>query len=226
MEYRTPRRLFFAGTDTEVGKTYVTSLVAKLLGNQGCKVGVYKPVASGCQQVNNTLVAEDAVALWQAAGKPLTLEQVCPQRFEKALAPPQAAEAEGKKVCIDQLINGIVPWEKDSEVLLIEGAGGLFSPIADGLLNLDLAKQLNAQIILVAENRLGAIHQVIATCEAAKAHQCVPAGIFLSHPKNEFHEALRENPNQMERYSKVPILGTVPFGGDEQHVAGINSILK
>ncbi len=226
MEHRTPRRLFFAGTDTEVGKTYVTSLVAKHLLSQGVRVGVYKPVASGCERVDNTLVAEDAVSLWQAAGKPLTLDQVCPQRFEKALAPPQAAEAEGRKVCIDQLTSGITTWQAASDVILIEGAGGLFSPIADGLLNLELAKQLQAEIILVAENRLGAIHQVIATCEAAKAHSCSPVGIFLSHPKNEFHEALRDNPSQMEKYGNVPILGTIPFAGGQQHVAAIDSILQ
>jgi len=222
----TPIRLFFAGTDTEVGKTYVTSLAARSLAEKGYRVGVYKPVASGCQRIDNELVAEDAVALWEASGKPASLNTVCPQRFEKALAPPQAAIAEGKQVDISGMLDGIKPWEPISDVLLIEGAGGLFSPIADGLLNIELAKKMNAQVILVAENKLGVIHQVISTCEAAKARQCSPCGIILSHPTNEYHEALGENPDQIQKYADPPLLGVVPFGGGPENVTKITELLK
>ena len=69
-------KLFFAGTDTEVGKTYIASLVAIRLRQLGRRVGVYKPVASGCSESAGKLVAEDAVALWEAAGRPRTLEEV------------------------------------------------------------------------------------------------------------------------------------------------------
>ena len=63
VEHRKPSRLFIAGTDTEVGKTYVTSLLAEYLFNRGHRVGIYKPVASGCQWIEGKLVAEDAVSL-------------------------------------------------------------------------------------------------------------------------------------------------------------------
>ena len=97
MSRRTPG-LFITGTDTGVGKTYVATLIVRSLLRAGHRVGVYKPVASGCRPERGTLVSDDALALWDAAGRPGELERVCPQRFEAPLAPPLAARAEGKEV--------------------------------------------------------------------------------------------------------------------------------
>ena len=72
--------IFVTGTDTEVGKTYVSALIAKKLHAQGVNVGVYKPAASGCiDNGDGTLFSEDADTLWNAAGKPATVGHVCPQ---------------------------------------------------------------------------------------------------------------------------------------------------
>ncbi len=225
MKHRKPKRLFFAGTDTEVGKTYVASLVAEYLFKQGYRVGVYKPVASGCQIVNGELVAEDAVSLWNAVGRRGELNQICPQRFTQPLAPPQAALADGKEVNQQQLVSGMKKCEENSDVLIVEGAGGLFSPIADGLLNIELAKQLQTEVILVAENRLGVIHQVISSCRAATALGVTPKGIFLSHPNETAHESLASNPTEISKYCDIPMLGVVPFGGDLNQVSSIEKVL-
>src|SRR5688572_7090297 len=90
--------LFITGTDTGVGKTYIGCLIARSLRAAGLSVGVYKPAASGCQREGDTLVSEDAVALWQAAGQPGELERVCPQRFAAPLAPHLAAREEGRSI--------------------------------------------------------------------------------------------------------------------------------
>ena len=79
------RGLFITGTGTGVGKTYVAALIARSLVAAGKRVGVYKPVASGCELQTGELVSPDAVTLWEAAGKPGTLQQVCPQRFAAPL---------------------------------------------------------------------------------------------------------------------------------------------
>ena len=76
---------FVTGTDTEVGKTFVASLIVKQLASAGHRVRVYKPVASDCVSDGKQLVSEDAVHLWEAAGRPLSLDAVCPQRFEACL---------------------------------------------------------------------------------------------------------------------------------------------
>ena len=124
------RGLFIAGTNTGVGKTHVAAMIARALAASGRRVGVYKPAASGCREAAEGLIADDAVALWEAAGQPLTLAQVCPQRFLAPLAPPRAALAEGRRVDAALLRTGLEPWLAASDVVVVEGAGGLMSPLS------------------------------------------------------------------------------------------------
>ncbi len=137
-----PVKLFFAGTDTNVGKTFAAALVAKMYRHSGVSVGVYKPAESGCSRVEGVLTADDALTLWRAAGQPRTLSDVCPQKFQAPLAPGQAARAEAKSVDPERLRTGLNCWDNGFDVVIIEGAGGLFSPLADGFLNIDLVKQI------------------------------------------------------------------------------------
>ena len=103
--------IFVTGTDTEVGKTYVSALIARQLKQQGVRVGVYKPAASGClEKDDGTLFSEDADTLWNAAGKPATVNHVCPQMFRAPLAPHISAKAEGKEINRDLLAKGIEYW--------------------------------------------------------------------------------------------------------------------
>jgi dethiobiotin synthetase len=219
-------KLFFAGTDTDVGKTFAAALVAQMLRNEGKNVGVYKPVESGCHEVDGERIAEDAIRLWEAAGRPRSLAEVCPQRFLAPLAPPEAASAEGKTVDEDLLLSGMVPWEQDSDVLIIEGVGGLFSPVADGILNVDLARQLEAMLIIVSANRLGAIHQSLATCAAASHHGVEPSGIILCDSTGASELSAASNARQIARFSHVPILASIPFGGNEDDVESIQALLS
>jgi dethiobiotin synthetase len=214
--HRKPPKLFFAGTDTDVGKTYVASLAARVILKHGSKIGVYKPVASGCHTNEAQLVADDAVSLWNAAGKPLSLELVCPQRFKAPLAPPQAAALEQKQVDSKKLADGIKVWEENFDFVIVEGAGGLFSPLANDMLNIDLVQQLDASVVVVAANRLGAIHQTLSTCEAAAKRGIQPIGIVLCDPTGAADDSANSNSKQIEKHCSVPILGTIPFNGTEQ----------
>lgn len=210
-----PAIWFFAGTDTDVGKTYCAAAVAAKLTHSGKRIGVYKPVESGCRRDNGQLVPADAHRLWRAAGRPRTLEEVCPQRFEAPLAPPQAARLEAREVDAELLRRGAVCWENGGyDVVLVEGAGGLMSPLADGILNLDLVRLFpTARLLIVAANRLGAIHQTLATCEAAKRGGVAPAGILLSAATSLSDDSAATNAADIARYSDVPVLEEVAFGG-------------
>src|SRR6266567_328670 len=123
--------LFVVGTDTAVGKTFVAARIAAALARAGVRVGVYKPAASGCRRVGKLLVSDDAVALWDAAGRPGELKAVCPQRFAAPLAPHLAAKAERKQIDSKLLRRGLDYWRRRSEIVIVEGAGGLMSPIGD-----------------------------------------------------------------------------------------------
>lgn len=206
-ELAKPRTIFVTGTDTEVGKTFVSALLAKSYRHSDVDVGVYKPVASGCQTRNGNLVSDDAVSLWNAAGCPKTLQDVCPQRFTAPLAPNRAAAAEGKCVDLQQLTAGIKPW-LDSELLIIEGAGGLLSPIADGVLNADLIHLLSidlpVEIILVAANRLGTIHQTLATVAAAKQTGIQISTIYLNQVNATADDSAKTNADELRRYCQIP----------------------
>ena len=114
--------LFITGTNTGVGKTYVAALIARALVASGRRVGVYKPVASGCRVEENRLVAEDAVALWEAAGRPDELNRVAPRRFAAPIAPHLAARAEETSVDAELLRRGIDDWRQRSDIVLVEGA--------------------------------------------------------------------------------------------------------
>ncbi|WP_417738149.1 dethiobiotin synthase [Rosistilla oblonga] len=199
---------FIAGTDTDVGKTFVSSLLAAAILKRGLPVGVYKPVASGCWSDQDELVSGDAVALWQAAGKPLDLEHVCPQRFAAAISPPRAAEAEGKLVDVDRILAGLSPWTEGFDHVLIEGAGGLLSPLADDFLNADLAGELEADVILVAANRLGVVNHTLLSVEVCRSRLGRdPIAIVLNQVGREGCESMKTNRGEIQRYvGRMPII--------------------
>ncbi|MBN2292665.1 MAG: dethiobiotin synthase [Pirellulales bacterium] len=174
------RGLFITGTNTEIGKTYVTALIARNLVRTGHRVGVYKPTASGCRNVDGQLIADDAIAIWEAAGRPGSLEEVCPQCFRAPLAPHLAAAAEGKKLDEDLLVSGIETWHARSDVILVEGAGGLMSPLGHELYVATLAQQFGFPLIVVVPNALGMINQTLQTVMAAECFGDFKSGDNLS----------------------------------------------
>ncbi|WP_145063088.1 dethiobiotin synthase [Adhaeretor mobilis] len=213
------KTLFITGTNTEVGKTHVAAMLARSLVERGTRVGIYKPVASGCRKKDGELIADDAVALWEAAGRPSTLEQVCPQRFTAPVSPPTSAALEGKSVDARLLRTGLDYWRENYEVTLVEGAGGLMSPLSEEDFNIDLARELGGPIIIVAANRLGVINATLQTIITAKtqAAECPIAGVVLNQvTPNENDASLATNAielaGQLRSVGNVTLLASVGFG--------------
>jgi dethiobiotin synthetase len=155
-----PRGLFVTGTDTDCGKTYVACGIVRVLRQTGLRVGVYKPVASGCSA--DRPKDHDGWRLWDAAGRPGRLEDVCPQTFTAPLAPHLAARAEGREVDERRLIEGISAWSA-WDLVVVEGVGGLMSPVSDNLYVADLAAEFRLPLVVVVRDRLGAINQTLQT---------------------------------------------------------------
>jgi dethiobiotin synthetase len=202
--------LFVVGTDTDVGKTFVASRIAAALVRTGLKVGVYKPAASGCHRVGRALVSDDAVALWNAAGRPGSLKAVCPQRFAAPLAPHLAARQEKKQLDAGLLRAGLKHWTESSDIVIVEGAGGLMSPLGDHEYVADLAADFGFPLIVVVPNRIGAINCALLTLIAAAARP-VPlpiAGIVLNDilsPKTR-DPSTKSNGLELELRSAPPLL--------------------
>lgn len=212
------RGLFITGTDTEVGKTYVTALVARSLVAAGHRVGVYKPAASGGALVDGRLVSDDALALWQAAGRPRALAEVCPQVFAAPLAPHLAAQAEGKQFDARLLRAGLDAWLADSEVVLVEGAGGLMSPLGDDEYVADLAYDFGFPLVIVAPNTLGVINQVLQTAITAEVFRrgLSVAGIVMNTPRAGTDDPSRaQNVEEIRRRAVPPVLAEVAYRGEQ-----------
>ncbi len=203
--------LFITGTDTGVGKTYVACLIARSLRAAGLRVGVYKPAASGCLPQGDTLVSEDALALWTAAGQPEDLDSVCPQRFLAPLAPPLAARTEGRSIDAMLLRSGLDYWRACSDFVIVEGAGGLMSPLSDEDYVADLVSEFRLPLIVVARNALGTIHQTLTTLIAAAAFENgLPiAGIVLNRPIAEADASVEHNRRELIARCVPPVLAEV-----------------
>ena len=140
--------LFVTGTDTDVGKTAAAVAIVSRLVAAGRLVGVSKPVASGVPP-GSLANSGDAARLWEAAGRPRTVADVCPQSFPAAISPPRSARAAGTAVDERRVFDSIEAWRRESDLIVVEGAGGLFSPLTDRLLNADVARRLSLPLVIV-----------------------------------------------------------------------------
>ena len=202
------RGVFIAGTDTGVGKTIVSAIAAILLKRRFGRVAVFKPVATGGVRRDGVLVSEDALFLRAAIGSAMPLAAVNPQCFEVPLAPPLAAAKEGRSVDWSAIEAG---WKAlaGSVPVVVEGVGGLFSPVAEGMTNLDLARMTGLPVWVVVPARLGMIHQAVATIGAAKAHGIRPAAFVVNGVSAE-HPDWRWDEGEIARATGVPCAGRVP----------------
>jgi dethiobiotin synthetase len=207
--------LFITGTDTCVGKTYVAALIAQSLAAAGMRVGVYKPAASGCRHEGDRLISDDALALWTAAGKPGDLDRVCPQRFAAPLAPHLAAEAEGKTLDAKLLREGLRYWRQRGDFVLVEGAGGLMSPLGEKDYVADLAHDFGLPLIVVSRNVLGTINQTLQTLITAATYRSglAVAGVVLNNQLQlPDDESTASNYRELCARCTAPVLTEVAFG--------------
>ncbi len=158
--------LFITGSSTGVGKTHVAGQIISQIRPQLKSLKVRKPVESGCTVTAEGLLPADGYNLYARNGKQESLDIITPYRFEAALAPDQAARRENKTVTLQQLETAVSNHVDENDFLLVEGAGGFYSPIAEDGLNADLAKLLGLEMIVVIEDQLGAINQALLTLRA------------------------------------------------------------
>ncbi|MBT8126250.1 MAG: dethiobiotin synthase [Gammaproteobacteria bacterium] len=171
--------IFITGTSTGVGKTYIGVLLAKALTEKQFPVVPRKPVESGCDFVQGELLPSDAQALMQAAAYGGTLADVCPYRFQPPISPARAARLAHTQLTTEQLVDACLD-NSEGHFLLVEGAGGFYSPITGDGLNADLAVALQLPVLLVAENTLGVLNQVLLNVEAIRTRGLELAGIVLN----------------------------------------------
>lgn len=210
------RGLFITGTDTGVGKTYVACSILRELRQAGVRAGAYKPACSGAEVLPDGRRAwADVDALAAACDEQFPRERICPQCLTAPLAPPAAAALEGRRVDEPLLAEGRDWWIGQVDFLLVEGAGGLLSPLGDDVLNADLAASLGYPVLVVAADRLGTINHTLLTVEAALARKLQVAGIVLNRLTADPDLSAESNYGQLQQHCPVPVLGVWPFRGNQ-----------
>lgn len=203
--------LFFTGTDTGVGKTFVTTAVARILRRHGRGVVVCKPVATGAVWRDGHWVSEDTIALTQAAGVIGDLSQVTPWTFPDPVAPPVAARRAGVELTLNQIIRAVQERRQPQKAMLIEGIGGLLCPLTEKETVADLVAGLDLPMIVVTRRSLGTLNHTLMTLEVARTRGLQVAGVVIN--ETEHPQTLAEETNVLELQKRIqePLLATVPF---------------
>lgn len=215
------QRLFITGTDTGVGKTTVSSSIVRHWHSQGQRIGAYKPVASGCEFTSEGQPFwGDVEAYFEALHGQFPRDRICPQSFAAPLAPPVAARQAGRSVDAELLLSGARWWESQVDSLLVEGAGGLLSPLTETESNADLAVALGYPVLVIARLGLGTINHTLLTVEAAQRRGLQIKGVILNaaQPAGP-DESVNTNPEELARRCPAPFLGVLPYSshGDLLH---------
>jgi dethiobiotin synthetase len=174
--------VFITATGTDIGKTHLACALIRALRAKGRPVDAFKPVLSGYDAFDGS----DAARLLQALGKTeADLDAMSPLRFTAPLAPPSAARAEGVTLELADLVARCRTRVAGADgLLLIEGAGGVMSPIAEGATNLDLIGDLRAPVILVTGSYLGAISHALTALETLWSRGVAIAAVAISESED------------------------------------------
>jgi dethiobiotin synthetase len=203
--------LLITGTDTGIGKTLIAGAIAANLRKQGLRVGVLKPAASGCVKRREGLVSEDAEFLAHCADSPHPLDIIAPQRFAEPLAPAISAQRLGVSLDWDAIQRSMTMITRDSDIVIVEGVGGIMVPMDAKHTMLDVAQWLKIPAIVVARPNLGTINHTLLTVDALRdAKLNVPGVVVNRYPAEMPGVAEETNPRAIEKWGKVPVLCIVP----------------
>jgi dethiobiotin synthetase len=202
------RSLFITGTDTEVGKTFVTSGLARALRRRGIDVGVMKPVATGAKRG----VSDDALRLKEAAGVHDALQFINPICLAPPLAPLIAARITDQPIDLRRVWFAYGALGARHDCMLVEGVGGLLVPVTKEMSVAGLARRLELPLLVVTRPSLGTLNHTALTVSVAHREGLEVAGLVINHHRR-FPRGLAERTNReaLEETCGVPVLGEVPY---------------
>lgn len=169
-----------AGTGTDLGKTHVGCALLETVRKRGLRVDAFKPVVSGLDP--DAPEASDPARLAVALGRPGAWAEISPRRYRAPLAPTLAARLEGDVLRMDDLVADCRTWlsSRDVDLALVEGAGGVMSPMTDDATNLDLMVALGLPVLLVAGSYLGTASHLLTALEVLRTRNLTVAAIVVS----------------------------------------------
>lgn len=208
--------LFITGTDTGIGKTYVSCLLIDELIRHGHKVVGMKPIASGAERVKGVLQNEDAMQLIQHANVDSPYKLVNPYCFEPAIAPHIAAEAMQQQIQLAVLAKVYAELSTYADYVIVEGVGGWLVPINKLETVADIPGKLNIPVIMVVGMKLGCINHALLTAEAIRISGNNLIGWIANNIDTEM-TAYQENLETLKNKLKCPLVACVPYSDQRQH---------
>ena len=206
---------FITGTDTEIGKTFVTAALTRALAATGRRVAPIKSLAAGQQFVDGRWINEDVATLLAAQNLGLSDAEVGPLQFREPCAPHIAARLEGRSIDRDALLTAIHASAAKADIALVEGVGGFRVPLTDTWDTADLAVDLGLPVILVVGLRLGCINHALLAAEAILARGLTLAG-WVANTVDPDQAHVADNLASLQAGLKAPCLGHIPRLSDPQ----------
>ena len=195
-----PSYIFITGTNTDVGKTYFGVSLIKYL-NQFSKYIAYKPIETGCKKSKNKLIPADSSKYHKQIMDLVSLDEINPYRFSEPVSPYLAIKKTKNKIYLRNYLEKLEIISKKINSVLIEGAGGAFSPFALDGLNIDFMKLIKSKNILVVKDELGCIGSTLSHYYAFKKYKVSLDLIIL----NSYEKNKMDNLNEISNYVDVPI---------------------
>ena len=205
----TAHSLFITGTDTGVGKTVATVLLARKLMAAGLRVAALKPVASGATIINGQLCNDDARQLQHVSNVELSYTQVNPCCFELAVAPQIAAAQQQQVIDLDVIAHAVAAVRARADVVLVEGIGGWQVPLNDQATLADLALLLQLPVVLVVGLRVGCLNHALLTAQNIRATGCHLQAWIANTVVPDFLY-VKDHLATLQKHLDVPLLGVIP----------------
>ena len=197
------KKIFITGTNTEVGKTFITKNLIERIQLKGYSVSPYKRVEIGCIKKSLTLIPNNSMIYFRSINKKIALDQINPYRFLEPISPAAAIKRSKRKVTINDYISKLKDLP-NSDLTIIEGAGGLCSPLAPDGYNIDLIRKVKVPTVLVAKDEIGVINNVILSLSMLQKYKIRVLAIVLNRK-------VSSQPDGMNNYQEIKSLTKVPL---------------
>ena len=202
--------IFVTGTDTGVGKTIVTGLLARYLRENGSNVVTQKWVQTGCSDFVSTDVGLHLKIMGREKKDMKDyFIYVLPYMFKTAGSPHLACSIENKRIHMGKIIKSYQILSRKFDFVIAEGTGGVLVPLSKEKLLIDIVKQLDLEVLIVAQNKLGAINHTLLTVEALRRRRIKILGIVFNNPELENKTVLRDNPLVIKALSREKVFGVL-----------------
>ena len=223
------RNIFITGTGTDIGKTYISALLVKLLKEKGHKSLYYKAAVSGNERVNGELISGDSKFVCDTACLDINPNSLVSYIFEEAVSPHLAANREHCEIHMNKIVDDFNNISSMADFVTVEGSGGILCPIFCGnnkkIWLEDIIKTLNLSTIIVSNAKLGSINAAGLTVSYLREKNINVKGIIINEfDKNSFME--RDNIKIIEALTKVNILATVERGQKDILIENIEDLYE